>query len=298
MLDGLRGRVGAWLLRFRLVRVLRLAVERYDTDGCVYMAAAISFFGMLSLIPLTFVGFWALTEFVGSSNLAENELEELFRTYLLPGVAADLMVRIRGIADAGVLSVLKTWWGVLAFVWSGVSFYEFLQSALSKAWGGQGVRRFLPRKLLTLMAFLTAGLLLTVAMSITVVTATLEGLSQELLGDSLSDLWVGLAHGLPFVLSIAVFFLLYKFMPKAFVPWRLALTAAIPVAVLWEAGRQLFTAYVTSTTRYSTVYGPMASLVVLMIWIYYSSSLVLFGAEIGAAWQKESEASHSESGAP
>ncbi|MGH8104374.1 MAG: YihY/virulence factor BrkB family protein [bacterium] len=284
-------RARAWLLRYQLIRAILLAGERYEMDGCVYMAAALSFYGILSMIPLTFVGLWALTALAGSYSIAQSQLEGFLRNYLLPDVARDLMLRIRGIADAGALSILGTWWGGLAFIWSGISFYEFLQSTLSKAWGGQSARQFLHRKLFTLVAFLIAGILMGLTMFLTAATTTLESISLRILGDSLSDFWVGVVHGLPFVLSIAVFFLLYKFMPRVFVPWRLALGAAVPVAVLWEIGKRIFTVYVTSSHRYTSLYGPMASLVVLMVWIYYSSSLVLFGAEVGAAWQNESKGS-------
>mgnify|MGYP001588466721 CR=1 FL=1 len=97
------------------------------------------------------------------------------------------------------------------------------------------------------------------------------------------------ARTVPFVLSIVIFFLIYKFMPRGHVPWRLALTASVPAAILWETGKRVFADYVTRSQHYSTLFGPMASLIVLMVWIYYSATLVLFGAEMGAAWQQDVE---------
>ena len=76
-------------------------------------------------------------------------------------------------------------------------------------------------------------------------------------------------------------------MPNTWVPWRLALAAAVPVGLLWEISKRVFAAYVASRGFYSGVYGPMGSFVLLMVWIYWSSVILLFGAEYAAAWQQE-----------
>jgi membrane protein len=282
-------KLGRRLLRVRAVRVLWRAMGAYDKDGCLYMAAALSFYAMLSLIPLTFVGLWALTRIVGSSAEAQEQLEDLLRQHLLPQVAHDLIQRVNEIADAGVLSILGTWWSVLAFLWAGVSFYESLHSTLSTAWGGQQIRPFFQRKLLTLTAFVVAGLFFVMTMYLTATLAAIDNLNHRILGVSMHWFWGGLARVLPFAFSIAMFFLLYKFMPNAFVPWRLALATAIPVGFLWELGKRLFTIYIAERGTYASIYGPMAGFVLLMVWVYYSSTLILFGAEVGAAWQREIE---------
>lgn len=292
MLDGFTRQltqIGQWGLRFRGVRILWRAIEAYDKDGCVYMAAALSFYAMLSLIPMTFVGLWAMTAIVGSSEGAQKALRELLSQHLMPQAVNDLMQRVENIAQAGVSSILGTWWSVLAFVWSGVSFYESLHSTLSTAWGGRQIRPFLQRKLLTLAAFAAAGVFFVLTMYLTAAIIAIDNLDRTVLGVSLHGFWVGLARVLPFMFSIAMFCLLYKFMPNAFVPWRLALATATPIGILWELGKRLFTTYVASRGTYSSIYGPMAGFVLLMVWIYYSSTVILFGAEVGAAWQREEE---------
>jgi membrane protein len=281
--------IGRWCLRFRGVRILWRAIEAYDKDGCVYMAAALSFYAMLSLIPMTFVGLWAMTAIVGSSEGAQKALRELLSQHLMPQAVNDLMQRVENIAQAGVSSILGTWWSVLAFAWSGVSFYESLHSTLSTAWGGQQIRPFIQRKLLTLAAFAAAGVFFVLTMYLTATITAIDNLDRKVLGVSLHGFWVGLARVLPFAFSIAMFCLLYKFMPNAFVPWRLALATATPIGILWELGKRLFTTYVASRGTYNNIYGPMAGFVLLMVWIYYSSTVVLFGAEVGAAWQREDE---------
>ena len=148
------------LQRIRWARILWNAIESYDKDGWLYMAGALSFYAMLSLIPLAFAAMWGLTALVGSSADAQRELEQLLRQYLLPGAAHAIMERVKDISGVGILSIVGSWWGLLAFTWSGISFYETLHTTLSTAWGGGQVFRFFRRKLLTLMAFLGSCLFL------------------------------------------------------------------------------------------------------------------------------------------
>jgi membrane protein len=96
-----------------------------------------------------------------------------------------------------------------------------------------------------------------------------------------------LADSLPFLLSIGVFFLVYKFIPPVDVPWRMAFVLGAGAAVAWEILRRLFTVFISSSVLYRDIYGPLSSLMLLLIWVYASSAIILFGAEVGAAWQQE-----------
>ena len=84
-------------------------------------------------------------------------------------------------------------------------------------------------------------------------------------------------------------FLLYKFMPSTFVPARLAFWTALPVGLLWEATKRIFAELVVGTGIYRGIYGPMAGFVMLMVWVYISAAIILFGAEYAAAWQSLGE---------
>lgn len=282
--------LGRWLFRFRWYRVLHGAVWAYDRDGCMFMAAALSFYAMCSLVPMTFLGVWALTAVIGSSFQAQHELEMLLRNYFLPNTAHDIILRVQEIARAGVFSVLGTWWSVLAFLWCGISFYESLHSTLSTAWGGQNVLPFFRRKVRTLAAFVVAGVFFTLTLFLTAAVTTIDHVDHSILGFSLHPVWSAMARGLPFLFSISMIFLLYWLLPNAVVSWRLALAAALPIGTLWELGKREFASYVAARGTYANVYGPMAGFILLMVWVYYSSTLILFGAEVAAAWQRETKA--------
>jgi len=287
VLEFATSKVEAWkqqLLRFKLARVIWEALEAYHEHNCVFMSAALSFYSLVSLVPLAFVAFWALSVAV-TSAAAQIQLEGLLNQYLLPSTTVIVIAQVRELADRGILSILGAWWGVLMFIWAGIRYFELLQVTLNRAWGGSETRTFWRRKALTFGAFIVAGLLVGTAIFTSMSMAAYRHL-ETTFGFSLGSLIEISAQYLPFVFSVAVYVLLYKFMPTVPVRWRLALGTGIPVGIVWEITKRVFTYLVASSKIYSDIYGPMASFILLMIWVYMSSIIVLFGAEVGAAWQK------------
>jgi membrane protein len=282
------GRFREWLRSSRSARVIVNALKGYDQHRLVYMAAAISFYAMISLIPIAYLALLALTIVVGSSEMAQEQLRATLSEYLLRQTVNDLMDRVNELNTAGLLTRSSAWWIVLAFLWSGLSFYESLQSIFTAAWGGAQGRRYWQRKLGALIAFTAAALFfgMTIVFSTSFATVSVV---NDFFGLPLAPFWYLLGRVVPYLLAIVIFFLLYKFLPNAQVQWKVALYTAIPVGILWEITKQVFTQILVAGSMYSSVYGPMAGFAVLMIWIYWSSNVVLLGAEFGAAWQRELE---------
>ncbi|MDQ3024232.1 MAG: YihY/virulence factor BrkB family protein, partial [bacterium] len=207
--------------------------------------------------------------------------------FMLPDAAANMVARVSSASLLGSWASLGTWWAVLALMWAGISFYDVLTAIFTVAWGGGTARLFLARKLRAFLAFLGAGAFFVTTMALTGSIAFIEGLGDEYFGINLDSLWLGIGWLLPYMLAIAVFFLLYKFLPNVHVSWQLALYVAVPVGILWEQSKRMFV--MLGGGFADTFYGPLAWFVLLMVWIYWSSSIVLLGAEIGAAWQRYEE---------
>jgi len=280
-------RLQRWLLNFRWGRTFFRALKGYEEHGCVFITGALSFYAVVSLIPLAFISFWLLTVILGSGSASQLYLRDLLAQYLLPNWVDRVVAQVNHIADRGLVVLLGAWWGVLAFAWAGLRFYELLHNALSTAWGGVPGRPFLQRKLWTVLAFIVAALLFGSTILLTTALTALRQIDQYLPGMSLQSLEATVVKILPWVISVTMMFLLYKFMPNTHVPWKLALAAAVPVGLVWELSKRLFTSLVVSSDFVRDIYGPMASFVILMIWVYWSSVIVLFTAEYAAAWQQE-----------
>ncbi|MGD2041926.1 MAG: YihY/virulence factor BrkB family protein, partial [Anaerolineae bacterium] len=96
--------------------------------------------------------------------------------------------------------------------------------------------------------------------------------------------WTVVSDFVPWLLIFGLFLLLYRWVPNAEVPWSAAFWAALVVAVAWEVAANIFAWYVGSgLARYRIVYGSLGTVVALMFWIYVSSWIIIFGANLSAA---------------
>lgn len=269
-------------------RALIASLKAFDEHGCGHMTSALSFYAVVSLIPLAFIALWTLTKFIGSSAEAQQSLQAMLHQFLLPGAAEEVMQQAEALFQSSLLSLFGAWWAILAFLWSGIRFYESLHVILNRAWGGGSSPPFLQRKTWTINAFLVAGLFFGLTMLTTTAVTALSKLGKQIPGIALADFETVVLWILPWLFSVGMIYLLYKYMPTAQVPWRLALGAAIPVGITWELVKRWFTWIVAKSGFFESIYGStMATLVLLMVWIYASSMIVLFGAEYAAAWEKE-----------
>ena len=87
-------------------------------------------------------------------------------------------------------------------------------------------------------------------------------------------------RALPWVISLSIFFLIYKLVPQCKTYWRYTWPGALIATVLFELGKELFTWYLASIAVYSQVYGSLASVMILLFWIYLSALILMLGAQI------------------
>ena len=92
-------------------------------------------------------------------------------------------------------------------------------------------------------------------------------------------LWM-LKYLLPLVFTYCMFFLVYKVIPNKTVHFKPALKAALFASLLWELAKHLFAWYVTNIATYSIFYGSLSALVVFVLWVYYSSMILVVGGEL------------------
>ena len=81
-----------------------------------------------------------------------------------------------------------------------------------------------------------------------------------------------------------MFVLMFRYLPARRIPWRISLVAATFTAVAWELLKGVFTWYVTYVANYGTMYGRLATVVVLVFWIYYSAVVFVLGGEVGQVY--------------
>ena len=269
-----------------LWHLLKCAGMRWAGDRAATLGAALAFYCAFSLAPLLVILVTLLGWIVGAEVAATQlklQLAELFG----PATANALMGAMRNSQTGSGFAAAVVSVGTL-FVGASTVF-SALQSALQQVWGSarmapRGVRGWLRSRLLSFGLILAVGFLLLVSLSFSTALAALRGYLAEHYGGM-----VAIAAGLDFALSLALITgliaVIYRYLPAKRLPWRPILWGSLVTALLFQLGRWGISFYLARSTQPST-FGAAASFVALLLWLYYSAQIFLFGAEFTACLGK------------
>lgn len=263
---------------------------RWDSDRCPLMAAAMAFFGLLSIFPLMLAAVAILSRGVsGSKGVLEGF--RVFVSGFFPGAAQQIIHEIDAIAagpDATALGIVA----IGSLIWSGRAYFDTLASVLNTIWPNTKPRTFWSHQLALWSLFLGAGLLWLLSTAATVAFSTVRVLSArlpDLFLNRTPGIWQFMTHMLSWLLTFCMFLLLYRFLPNVETRRRrrVVLVAAVLGSLLWEVAKWLFTNVIShNLTRYQSTYGSVAGVVLTMLWIYFSSLILLIGAELAAVYEE------------
>jgi membrane protein len=259
--------------------IKKTAIEWIDLD-IARLGAALSFYALFSIAPL-FVIVLAIAGFWLGDEAARRELF---------GQVSGALGRQASDAIQSLVSTAHTenrspWAAVMAvailLVTATGTFVE-LQSSLNTIWGvrrkpGRGLRNLVKDRLLSFSLIVAIGLLLLAAIILSESLAVVSAMTQGVVPGQ-ETMW----HVVHFFVSYCVLSILvamiFKILPDVRLAWRDVFTGAIITALLFNLGRYLFGQYLIRIDLTST-YGAASSLVVVLLWIYYSSQVLLFGAK-------------------
>jgi membrane protein len=259
--------------------VLKDTFREFLEDSALRHGAALSYYATISLAPLLLL-LLALAGLIFDRTAVADALVDQMR-----GLMGESGAEVAGnvIANAqqsgGALQAV-TGFVVLLFGASGV--FVQLQESMNTIWEvkpspRQGLWGFLRKRLLSFGIVLSLGFLLLISLAVSAGLAALNRRYIEPLPGA-AVLW----HALYLVVSIAVFTLLFaalfKYLPDVSIFWRDVWWGALVTALLFTIGKFLIGMYLGRTTI-AAAYGAAGSLVLLLVWIYYSSLIVLLGAE-------------------
>jgi membrane protein len=274
--DGLWRRAG---------RAIYRASVNFHDDGCFDKAAYISYFALLSLLPLTIllVAFGAAA--IGSVDAAERGTQLLLRD-LVSGLGTDIFAQAR---EVGSQASRLGWPFLFLSLWTASKVFSKVEQALDNVFQVEKRRSFPVRKIFAfgLVALLVVALLASVVLS-GVVSALNRFLdSTALAGARSNPLYMALdnvatRYIIPWVVTVLTFTFVYKVVPACPVPWRPALVGGLLAGSFWEALKNAFTLYVGRFANYRMTYGTLETVVVFAIWINLSAAILLWGGELAA----------------
>ena len=192
------------------------------------------------------------------------------------------MARAAEGADKGGSNIIATAVGIGVLLFGASGVFGQLKDALNTIWEvqpkpGRGILATIRDRFLSFTMVLGTGFLLLVSLVVSAAVAALGNYLEQFL--PAGGFW---AFALNLILSLGIFTLmfalLYKFLPDVKLEWRHVVTGAIVTAVLFTIGKQLIGLYLARSATASS-YGAAASVMLLLLWVYYSSQILLFGAE-------------------
>lgn len=240
--------------------------------------AALSYYTVFAIAPL-FVIALAIAGFWFGEEAARRELFGQVNQLVGKegGEAIKSVVVAAGKSKAGFWATCLAC-GTLAVAATGV--FVQLQNSLNKVWNvrhlpGRGLRNFIRHRLLSFAMVLGIGFLLLVSL---VCSAGLSALGN-FIGDHVSGMEI-LLKVLNFVISLAIittlFTMIFKFLPDVKIAWRDVWLGGFVTALLFNLGKFLIGIYI-GRSSISSVYGAMGSLVIVLVWVYYSAQILFLG---------------------
>jgi membrane protein len=272
-----------------VLRFLSETVTTFLRQGCPSLAAALAFFSLLSLFPLVFLLLYGIS-FLVSQNIIGEQFILSFLKGFLPSLGERLAEELHRIS---VLEGVR-WLAFLSFFWfGGLVFYE-LDYALNVVFESTQKRHPLISTAISIALLGSTGLLLFLSYVATQTITFLTAYAPKLWGLDLVALAahdVHLTYTLPFSLAFLTVSLLYRLVPRRRPRWSQAMAGALTFGLLWVSAKLLFVSYSDYATVYARLYGSLLEVVLLLLWVYYSAGLLLFGGIIARKLQQHTSSS-------
>ena len=257
--------------------LFRTAVTQWIAHKDARLGAALAYYSIFSLGPLIIIAI-AIAGFFFGQELVRGEVLNN-----LKGMLGDTGVQaVEGMlgADKAKDGIVATIIGIATLIFAAVGVVVQLKDALNTVWEvktppGKGIWGFARTYVLSFAGVLSLGFLLLISMLVT--TALAAG--SKYLAPFLPEVALqAVSFAVSFAVITLLFAMMFKWLPDADVSWRDVWLGAAVTAFLFELGKFLIGLYIGKQGLEST-YGAAASIVVVLIWVYYSAQIVLFGAE-------------------
>ncbi|MBL8151634.1 MAG: YihY/virulence factor BrkB family protein [Blastocatellia bacterium] len=264
----------------RLRSVLSQTFASFMENDLTSSAAALSYFTLLALFPLLFLVLNIGTTVFGTEQLRAFLVERILE--LLPGTRGFVLKNVEAVTAGSTGLILSC---LTLVAWAGSWMFRVIEKAFSRIWN-TGCRPFIQARLLNLFVTIVVAFVLIIASVITSFVALLRSSAERLPMSTLPEVtvftgffWHFLFAVLSLFLTIELFTIIYRFLPNTRVTWREAMPGAIVAGILWELAKYGFSRLLPYF-HYDLVYGSIGAGVALMSWVYISSLIMMFGAQL------------------
>jgi len=249
--------------------------NEFLTKNGAQLAAAIAYYSLLSIIPMS-LGLASILGFIlGSEEMQERVVIALAEVVPVSQdyVAETLKLIVRTRAVAGII-------GLAGLVWPSMAVFGIIRKTVNFMWGDTEPRPFLKERAIDITLTVLGGVLVIAPIVFTVMYGFLGDLMKEA-GIVMLPAEVLMTFAFPYISPIVTFFVflfLYRYLPNTRVTYREIWPGTLLVTAAFEVNRWWFFWYARNFSLTDSIYGPIGGLMVLLGWIWVSADILLYGA--------------------
>jgi membrane protein len=267
-------------------QVLKESFKGFGQDKITKLSGSLAYYTIFSMAPLLIVIIFLCGIILGQEAV-QGEIFNQLNSFLGSDAAMQLqdIIKKAAISDKGTFPLII---GIITLLIGATTVFAEIQDSINMIWGlkpkpKKGWLKLLQNRFLSFSVIVSLGFILLVSLG---VTAVIDGFSK-----SLQDAYPKVGFVIFYIINQVVtllitgliFAVIFKVLPDARIRWRDVIAGAIVTAVLFMLGKFAISFYI-SKSSVGTTYGAAGSLVVLLLWTYYSSVILYFGAEFTKAY--------------
>jgi membrane protein len=267
--------------------MLKDTVKDFMDDDCPRMAAALSYYTVFALPPMLI-----LLLLIAGAVFDPEQVQHGIQTQmgnLMGSQGAQEIGSILNQAERPGGRGIKAVLGVGALILGATGAFLQLQGALNRAWevepdpNAGGLKNFIFKRVLSLGMILGVAFLLVVSLAMSAAVSALGGMLGRIIPGASTALAFVFDTAITFVVISGVFAAIFKVLPDARIAWKDVWVGGLVTGALFTLGKFLLGFYLGRSNP-GEAFGAAGSLALVLVWIYYSSMIVLFGAEFTQTW--------------
>jgi len=267
-------------------QVLVQSFKNFMDDKILKLSASLAYTTVFSFGPLLVVIIFLCSIFLGQEAV-QGRIYGQMKQFVGPDAALQLQTIIQNASLSGKGTSAAVI-GIVTLLFSATAVFAEIQDSINTIWGfkakpQKGIWQFIRTRFLSFSIVISLGFLLLVSLAVTTIV---EGLSDRL-KSHFPDVTVVVFYILNLVISFLVitilFLLIFKVLPDAKTKWKDVLPGAVASSILFMIGKFGISFYI-GHSKIGTTYGAAGSLVILLLWVYYSAIILYLGAEFAKAW--------------
>jgi membrane protein len=263
--------------------IIKETVQDWSADKASRLAAALSYYTLFSIAPLFVILIAIIGMIIGSQSTVQSQIHTQISN-LMGTSAADTINGMISNTNKGGAGIFATIVGVVLLLLGASGLFGELQDSLNTIWNvkqapGQGFMATLKNRVLSFGMVLVIGFLLLVSFVVSTALSVLGTFFQGLLpGPGYALLFQVLNIVVSLLVVTLLFGLIYKVLPDVDISWKDVWVGGLVTALLFTVGKYLISLYLARSTT-TSAYGAAGSLVVILLWVYYSAQILFLGAE-------------------